>query len=80
VKYTIEKLELVDPERNHCKFYELEYDAFDKSAVVVTRRWGRIGTTGQVRKDTFPTSVEGYAFFNEILYSKLRKGYRTVDC
>lgn len=76
MKFTQDSLVLIDPIRNHKKFYNLEYDAFDKSAIVVTRRWGRIGTAGQEKSETFDNSAEARTVYYGLLSAKIQKGYR----
>jgi len=76
MKFSSDKLFYVNEEKNSKKFWEIEIDAFNKSAVVVTRRWGRIGTAGQEKAETFDSYNDARTLYYGLLDSKLRKGYR----
>ena len=44
----------------------------------LVREWGRIGRSGQVREDTFKTSLEAEQAFTKIQQAKTRRGYIPV--
>lgn len=75
MKYLEETLILVDVEKNHSKFYMVIYDAFGDSPTV-TRRWGRLGTKGQVKTETFETRFQAIQTQASLVSGKLAKGYR----
>ncbi|SDP68585.1 WGR domain-containing protein [Phyllobacterium sp. OV277] len=48
--------------------------------ISLVRNWGRIGTTGQQKVDTFPHYTELERAYEELSRQKRRKGYRcTAD-
>lgn len=67
-------LEFVDLDYNHLKYYELKVMKSDVGAFLV-RHWGRIGTKGQFKIETFlyPGTARTRAI--ELLWEKRTKGY-----
>lgn len=67
-----------DESRNMARFYSmcLQETLFAEWSLV--REWGRIGRSGQVREDTFPTSLEAEQAFARIHHAKTRRGYVAV--
>ncbi|WP_163836748.1 WGR domain-containing protein [Spartinivicinus ruber] len=68
-------LKYSDPETNTHKFYTLliQKDLFGDWSLL--RQWGRIGTKGQTKIDTFASYEEAQAALSKIKQAKLRKGY-----
>ncbi|MCX4030343.1 WGR domain-containing protein [Endozoicomonas sp. SM1973] len=68
-------LKLSDPETNTHKFYTLliQKDLFGHWALL--RQWGRIGTKGTIKVDTFDCYEKAHAALERIQKQKLRKGY-----
>lgn len=68
-----------DPARNMARFYRiaLEPTLFDEVSLV--RNWGRIGTAGQVRMETFDESGEAESAGAKLERVKRRKGYETGE-
>ncbi|MCT4576392.1 MAG: WGR domain-containing protein [Donghicola sp.] len=65
-----------DPSRNMARFYALSLEPTLFGEVSLVRNWGRIGTCGQVRTETFERPEAASAVFNHLRTLKLRKGYR----
>ena len=71
-------LRRLDPETNVARFYvlTLERDLFGNS--VVTRRWGRAGTTGRVITEPFATETAAAEAMAALAAAKRRRGYRDL--
>lgn len=65
-------LTLVDPTKNHYKFYHLSL--VDNNSVAI--RYGRIGMVGQTLQHSFDNRADAEAKFALLLRAKLRKGYQ----
>lgn len=65
-----------DPSRNMARFYEiaLRPNLFDE--VTLVRTWGRIGTQGQTKLETFKDRCDAEAAAATIESAKQRRGYR----
>jgi predicted DNA-binding WGR domain protein len=65
----------VDPGRNMRRFYHLDIqpDLFGNQCLV--RRWGRIGSSGQIRIIPYSTKGEAQDAFDKLQGTKERKGY-----
>jgi uncharacterized protein (TIGR02996 family) len=61
-------------EGNSKKFWEIELDGAS-----FTTRWGRIGTEGQEKTQTFSSPAEAKKEYEKIIGSKVKKGYGLVD-
>lgn len=66
-------LECYDPARNHDKFYQAA-----RRGKVVCLQWGRCGTKGQSKVETFSTEISAQRAFDEKIDDKRRKGYRVA--
>ncbi|MCX4027578.1 WGR domain-containing protein [Endozoicomonas sp. SM1973] len=68
-------LKLSDPETNTHKFYTLliQKDLFGNWALL--RQWGRVGTKGAVKVDTFDSYEKALIALERVKHEKLRKGY-----
>lgn len=68
-------LHRIDPELNMARFYrvELMHDLFGQ--VIVERRWGRIGSQGQHRSASFPSTSSAEAEASALVRAKERRGY-----
>lgn len=71
-------LHRTDPDLNMARFYRVEIlpDLF--GAIIVERRWGRIGGRGQSRTASFLTTPFAEAAASGLIRSKERRGYRLV--
>ncbi len=69
-------IERRDPARNMARFYALSIEPTLFGDVCLTRRWGRIGTRGQMKAMSFPHEDEALAQFGKIQRQKASRGYR----
>lgn len=65
----------IDTTKNMARFYamSIEPDIFGGSALV--RRWGRIGTRGQERIDSFTDDLQAISHFAFLARQKRARGY-----
>lgn len=68
-------LQRIDPARNMRRFYSLSVEHDLLGDALLVRRWGRIGTFGQSRRECFPTLREAENALEVWRKAKLRKGY-----
>ena len=68
-------LHRVDPDLNMARFYRVEVlpDLFGE--VIVERRWGRIGGTGQSRTASYRSTSSAEAAASRLIRAKERRGY-----
>ena len=71
-------LRRVDESRNMWRFYQLCLEPTLFGEVMLVRCWGRLGTNGQVKFETFDAAADAEKALNRIERSKRRRGY--VDC
>jgi predicted DNA-binding WGR domain protein len=71
-------LRRVDDSRNMWRFYKLCLQPTLFGEVMLVRNWGRVGTNGQVKFETFEAAEDAEKAMNRIERSKRRRGY--VDC
>ena len=71
-------IERTDRARNMARFYALSIEPNLFGEACLTRRWGRIGTAGQVLIHHFEREKDAVALFLELLRQKRGRGYRTV--
>ena len=69
-------IERRDAARNMARFYALSIEPTLFGDVCLTRRWGRIGTRGQMRAMSFSHEEEALAQFAKIQRQKASRGYR----
>lgn len=69
-------IERRDSTRNMARFYALSIEPTLFGDVCLTRRWGRIGTRGQMRAMSFSHEEEALAYFAKIQRQKASRGYR----
>ena len=69
-------LHRVDPDLNMARFYRVEVlpDLFGE--IIVERRWGRIGSRGQCRAASYPSTSLAEAAASRLIGTKERRGYR----
>ena len=65
-----------DAARNMARFYELSIEPTLFGDTCLIRRWGRIGTRGQMKTMSFAHEEEALALFSKIQRQKVRRGYR----
>lgn len=64
-----------DDTKNMARFYcvSVQCDLF--GAVSLVKEWGRIGTGGTLRHETFTDAAEADSAAAKIIAAKIRKGY-----
>ncbi len=68
-------LRRVDPARNMRSFYVISLQPTLFGGTSVVRNWGRIGTQGQVKVETFDDAKEAAAAYVRLEHCKRRRGY-----
>ena len=68
-------MERRDPEKNMSRFYALHIAPSLFGDWGLVREWGRIGSPGTLRIDSFATSKETETVFLRIEKEKRKKGY-----
>lgn len=66
----------VDATRNMARFYELGLQPTLFGEVSLLRAWGRIGTIGRCKVETFAADEQAGAAFARLERIKRRRGYR----
>ncbi len=71
-------LHRIDPDLNMARFYRVEliHDLFGQ--VIVERRWGRIGSQGQHRSASYPSTSSAEGEASALVRAKERRGYRAA--
>jgi predicted DNA-binding WGR domain protein len=69
-------IERIDTARNMARFYALQISLSLFGEACLTRRWGRIGTTGQVMVHHFEREEEAVRLFLDLMRQKRARGYR----
>lgn len=65
-----------DPARNMARYYALEISESLFGEPCLTRRWGRIGATGQSLVHHFEREDDAVRLFLDLLRQKKARGYR----
>jgi predicted DNA-binding WGR domain protein len=65
-----------EPARNMARYYSLTMQPTLFGEVSLIRNWGRIGTRGQQKIDTFSGTSQFDEAYEKLTQRKLRKGYR----
>ncbi len=68
-------IERRDPTRNMARYYVLSIRPNLFGDVQLTRRWGRIGSRGQVMSHTFEREADAVHLFLDLLRHKRKRGY-----
>ena len=71
-------LHRIDLDRNMRRFYELSVQPTLFGGASLVRTWGRIGTAGQSRIETFDHPIDTASAFVRLERTKRRRGYREV--
>ncbi|TCQ02430.1 putative DNA-binding WGR domain protein [Rhizobium sp. PP-F2F-G36] len=66
----------IDPARNMARFYMLALQPTLFGGVSVIRNWGRIGTQGQAKIETYDDGATAEDARSRIENTKRRRGYR----
>ncbi|MEZ5784331.1 MAG: WGR domain-containing protein [Rhizobiaceae bacterium] len=69
-------IERTNPEKNMERFYALSIETTLFGTPCLTRRWGRIGATGQTKVYIFERESDAVVLFLELLRDKRSRGYR----
>ncbi len=69
-------IERRDSARNMARFYVLSIEETLFGQACLTRRWGRIGTTGRSVQHSFDNEREAVDLFLGLLRAKRLRGYR----
>ena len=68
-------IERTDPARNMARYYALSIEPTLFGTFCLTRRWGRIGSSGQSIAHHFDREKEAVAMFLDLLCRKRARGY-----
>jgi predicted DNA-binding WGR domain protein len=68
-------LRRVDDSRNMWRFYKLCLQPTLFGEIMLVRNWGRVGTNGHVKFETFEAAEDAEKALNRIERSKRRRGY-----
>ncbi|WP_132960113.1 WGR domain-containing protein [Rhizobium sp. BK251] len=71
-------IERTDRKKNIARFYALSIEPNLFGEASLTRRWGRIGTAGQILVHHFEREKDAVVLFLELLRQKRGRGYGTV--
>ncbi|MDO8986347.1 WGR domain-containing protein [Cypionkella sp.] len=70
-------LHRIDPDQNMARYYRVEALSDLFGAVIVERRWGRIGSRGQFRQTTYASAPLAEVAASKWIKVKERRGYRS---
>ena len=70
-------IERMDSKKNMARFYALSIEPTLFGTPCLTRRWGRIGSNGQMKVHHFEREAEAVSLFLNLLRKKQARGYRT---
>lgn len=70
-------IERTDATKNMARFYALSIEPTLFGTPCLTRRWGRIGSGGQLMIHHFDREEEAVSMFLDLLRAKRARGYRT---
>ncbi len=68
-------LRRIDPSRNMRRFYTIAIQPTLFGGASVIRNWGRIGTNGQSKMETFDQPEQAEGAFSRLARTKRRRGY-----
>ena len=68
--------ERLDPARNMARFYALELSEDLFGQIWLERRWGRIGTLGQMKLELIEKDVDPSKRIDALARQKTRRGYQ----
>ncbi len=69
-------IERTDASRNVARYYAMSIEPNLFGEICLFRRWGRIGSGGQVKVHPFQNESEAVEFFLDLLRQKRKRGYR----
>ncbi|MDK1492859.1 WGR domain-containing protein [Sinorhizobium sp. 7-81] len=68
-------VERTDPSRNMARYYAMSIEPTLFGDACLTRRWGRIGSTGQQKTHHFDREEDAVRLFLDLLRQKRKRGY-----
>lgn len=68
-------LRKVDPARNMARYYGLLLQPTLFGETLLVRHWGRIGTKGRQKIQSFPDQEQAEAALSKLAWQKTRRGY-----
>ncbi|MCF3934412.1 WGR domain-containing protein [Acuticoccus sp. M5D2P5] len=71
-------LRCIDPASNKQRFYALSIQRTLFGEWVFVREWGRIGVSGRLRSDLYPSAGRAVDALLELGRQKRRRGYQAV--
>lgn len=69
-------VERSDPSRNMARYYAMSIEPNLFGDICLLRKWGRIGTRGQMMVHHFRREEEAVRLFLDLLRRKRKRGYR----
>ena len=69
----------IDPGQNMRRFYTLAIQPTLFGGASVIRNWGRIGSNGQTKVETFDAQEDAHMALSRLERAKRRRGYRDVQ-
>ncbi|MHB0952766.1 MAG: WGR domain-containing protein [Allorhizobium sp.] len=69
-------IERTDTEKNMARFYAMSIEPTLFGEACLMRRWGRIGTRGQIKVHHFEREEEAVELFLDLTRQKRARGYR----
>lgn len=70
-------VERTEPHRNMARFYAVSIEPTLFGDTCMTRRWGRIGSKGQMKVHHFAQEKEAVELFLDLVRQKRQRGYST---
>jgi len=70
------RVERIEPEQNMYRFYRLRTQADLFGGVTLFREWGRIGTSGRQKTDSYDDAGQATNALLALVRTKKRRGYR----
>jgi predicted DNA-binding WGR domain protein len=71
-------IERTDAENNMARFYAMSIEPTLFGEACLMRRWGRIGTRGQLKVHHFEQEKDAVELFLDLVRRKRHRGYRTI--
>jgi predicted DNA-binding WGR domain protein len=72
-------IERTDAENNMARFYAMSIEPTLFGEACLMRRWGRIGTRGQLKVHHFEQEKDAVELFLDLVRQKRHRGYRTIN-
>ena len=69
-------IERMDPSKNMARFYAMAIEPTLFGETCLTRRWGRIGTSGQSKIHSFEREQDAVELFLDLMKQKRSRGYQ----